>query len=129
VADHVYELRRQAEHDFRAELLDKLRQVVGHRVRPYEQFRGKSGRRYHLPIILDSAERTPSSRRLPHRTSVNQGFAMLFDLGLAYPEVERDAVFDETSDIRPEDKAFLASGGARVITLTEIPVRFGVMHG
>jgi hypothetical protein len=132
VADHIYEIRRQAEHDFRTEVLERLREIVGTRIRAYEQFRGKSGRRYHLPIILDAQERKAQNfiAALAHRHSVPQGFAMLFDLGLAFPDVECDAVCDESSDIRPEDRVFLASGGARVMTLTETPIRFrAVLHG
>jgi hypothetical protein len=131
VADYVYEIRRQADYDFRGVVFERLREIVGQRVRQYEEFRGKSGRLYRLPIILDPSERRPQNfiSALAHRHSVPQSFAMLYDLGGAYPDVERDAVYDESGDIRDEDRAFLASSGARVMALMEAPLRFRAVQG
>jgi hypothetical protein len=126
VADYVFEIRRQADYDFRTVVVDALREIVGSRARPYEEFKGKSGRIYRLPVILDRDERAAQNFIAPlaHRYNVPNGFGMLYDLGLAFPHVERDAVYDESSDIRPEDRTFLASAGAKVMNLMEAPTQF-----
>ena len=120
------EIRRQVDNAFRGAVVEALREIVGTRARPYEEFKGQSGRTYRLPVILDREERSAQNFIAPlaHRHSVPNGFGMLFDLGLEFPDVERDAVNDKSSDIRPEDRAFLASAGAQVINLTEAPKRF-----
>lgn len=131
VGDYVYELRRHAEYDFRGAVFDKLREIVGDRVRESEEFRGKSGRLWRVPIILDPAHAHPLSFIAPlaNRSGVPQGFAMLYDLWRAYPEVERDVVYDETSDVREEDRALLSSAEAKVIGFMETQVRFREIAG
>ncbi len=133
VADYAYEIRRQAENDFRIIVFERLRDIVGRRMRQHEEFKGKSGRIYHLPIILDRAEQHPQNfvSALGHRHAVAQSFAMFHDLSAAYPTVERDAVYDESSDIRDEDRVFLAYIANQVMGLMEAPLRFrGVIgHG
>lgn len=131
VGDYVYELRRQADFDFRGAVFDKLREIVGDRIRESEEFRGKSGRLWRVPIILDPARAHPLSFVAPlaNRSGVPQGFAMLYDLGRAYPDVERDVVYDETSDLRDEDRALLSSAEARVFGLMETQVRFREIAG
>ena len=133
VADYAYEMRRQAESDFRLVVFEQLREIAGSRLRQHEEFQGRSGRIYRLPTILDVAERHPQNfvSALAHRNAVPQGFAMMHDLGAAFPEVERDAVYDESSDIRDEDKALLSSISIKVMSLMEAPMRFkGIIgHG
>lgn len=116
VADYVYEIRRQTETDFRIVVFDKLREVIGDRVRETEEFRGKSGRRYRVPIILDVTKTRPQNfvSTVAHRQTVPQSFAMLYDLGGAYPGIERDAVYDDTADLREEDRTLLTQAGAEV---------------
>lgn len=131
VADYVYELRRQSEYDFRAVVFDRLREVVGDRARPVEEFVGDSGRHYRLPIVLDPTKSRPEHflATLGHRQIVPQHFAMFYDLRTPFPRVKQDAVYDETADIREEDRALIASVGADVFTLMEAPLRFRVIAG
>jgi hypothetical protein len=131
VADYVYEIRRQSEFDFRTMVFDKLREIVGTRVRNSEEFTGKSGRKYRLPILLDPSQSRAQNflATLAHRHAVPQSFAMFYDLKGAYPFVEQDAVYDETADIREEDRLLITSVGAEVFTLMEAPLRFRAIVG
>jgi hypothetical protein len=126
VADYAYEVRRQADYDFRIEVFDKLRAIVGDRVRETDEFRGKSGRLYRVPILLDPTRAKPQNfvSTLAHRQNVPQSFAMLYDLGKAYPDVELDAIYDDTADIRQEDRSLLTSAGAQVFGWMEAERRF-----
>ncbi len=131
VADYIYEIRRQADYDFRATVFDRLREIVGNRMRETEEFRGASGRLYRLPIVLNSALSKPQNflSTLAQRQVVPQSFAMFCDLRDAFPTVERDAVYDETADIRDEDRRFLSSAGAQVVALMEAQKRFREFSG
>ena len=131
VADYVYELRRQAEYDFRVVVFDRLKQIVGPRVRDSEEFKGDSGIRYRIPIILDAFQAKPQNflAAIANRTIVPRSFAMFYDLRPVYPDVERDALYDDEADIRKEDQALLRSVGTEVFTLAEAPLRFGMSRG
>jgi len=131
VADYVYELRRQADYDFRVIVFDKLRKIAGERIREMEDFRGESGTRYRLPIILDAAQSKPQNfiATLAHRNLVPRSFAMFYDLRPKYPNVDRDVVYDEAADIREEDRALLSSVSTEVIGLMEADLRFKKMVG
>jgi hypothetical protein len=130
VADYAYEIRRQADFDFKSTVFEKLREIVGDRIREADEFRGKSGRLYRLPIVLDRARARPQNflATLSHRQMVAASFAMLFDLGGAYPSIERDAVYDDTADLRDEDRNFLSTAGAHVIGFMEAELRFREME-
>lgn len=131
VADYVYELRRQAEYDFRVVVFDKIKEIVGARIRETEEFRGQSGIRYRLPIILDATQSRLQNfiAALANRSVVPRSFAMFYDLQPNYPEVERDAVYDEQADIRKEDRSLLQSVGTEVIGLSEASLRFREIAG
>lgn len=131
VADYVYELRRQSEYDFRTAVFDRIREVVGSRVRETEELIGSSRRHYRVPIVLDPTLSRPQFLIAPlaHRQNVPQVFAMFYDLRKPYPGVEQDAVYDETGDVREEDRALIASVGASIFTLMEAPVRFKAVAG
>lgn len=131
VADYVYEIRRQSEYDFRAIVFERIREAVGSRVRETEEFVGHSGRRYRVPIVLDPTQSKPQLfvATLAHRQNVPPNFAMLYDLKKPYPSVEQDAIYDETADIREEDRALVESVGAAVFALMETPLRFRAIAG
>ena len=131
VADYVYELRRQAEYDFRVVVFDKLKEIVGMRARESEEFTGESGTRYRVPIILDPSQVRPQNflAAIANRTVVPRSFAMFYDLKPVYPDVERDALYDTEADIRKEDRALLRSVGTEVFTLADAPLRFGLAVG
>jgi hypothetical protein len=126
VADYVYELRQQTETDFRVVVFDKLREIAGDRIREAEEFIGKSGRRYRVPFLLDASKTRPQNfvSALAHRDAVPKSFAMFYDLGGAYPGIERDAVYDDTADLRQEDRSLLTSVGAQVFGWMEAQRRF-----
>lgn len=117
VADYIYEVRRQAESEFRVVVFDKLREIIGgDRVRDTDEFRGKSGRRYRVPIILDVTKTRAQNfvSTLAQRHAVPQNVSMFLDLGGAYPDIERDAVYDDAADLRQEDRSLLELAGAAV---------------
>jgi hypothetical protein len=126
VADYVYELRRQAENDFRLIVFDKLREIVGDRAHDAEEFRGKSGRRYRLPFILNANQTRPQNfiSTIANRNAVATSFAMLYDLGLAFLDIERDAIYDDEAGLRDEDRSFLRSDKIEVIGWMEADLRF-----
>jgi hypothetical protein len=126
VADYVHEIRRQAETDFRIIVVEKLREIVGDRARETEEFRGKSGRLYRIPIVLDPSRSRPQNfvSTLANRQAVPLSFAMLYDLGQAYPDIERDAVYDDNAGLRQEDRSFIASANAHVFGWMEAERRF-----
>lgn len=128
VSDYVYELRRQAEYDFRVVLFDRLKEIVGPRVRETEEIRGESGTRYRIPIILDAHQAAPQNFVSPiaNHSAVARSVAMFFDLKPLYPGVERDAIYDSEADIRKEDRLLLKTVGTQVFALAEANVRFGV---
>jgi hypothetical protein len=106
IGDHALEIRRQAESDFRAAVADRIREIAGERVRENETVVGESGRSYRIPsLILDSSQSFPLAFvvPLPNRASVPDRFADFFDIRRAHDRVRRESVYDEGSDIRPED--------------------------
>jgi hypothetical protein len=126
VADYAFEIKRQAETDFRLIVVDKLREIVGARAHDPDEFIGASGRRYRLPFILNEAMTLPQNfiSTLAQRSNVNQTFATLFDLRSPYPNVERDAVYDDAAHLRDEDRTFLKSTDAVVFGWMEAELRF-----
>jgi hypothetical protein len=126
VADYAYELRRQAETDFRLIVVEKLREIVGDRARDADEFRGASGRRYRIPFILNAARSAPQNfiSTLANRSAVPLAFATLSDLRSPFPATERDAVYDDEAHIRDEDRTFLRSADASVFGWAEAEKRF-----
>jgi hypothetical protein len=126
VADYVYEIRRQAETDFRMIVVDKLREIVGRRAHEADEFRGKSGRLYRIPFVLNSDLTKPTNfvSTVANRPAVPLSYATLSDLRGAYPEVERDAVYDDDAGLRDEDRTFLRSADAEVFGWMEAEIRF-----
>ncbi len=103
-------MRRQTENDFRAAVAERIREIAGQRVRENETVIGESGRSYRIPsLILDSSQSFPLAFvvPLPNRASVPDRFAEFFDIRKAHESVRRESVYDEGSDIRPEDLRFM----------------------
>lgn len=126
VSDYAYEIRRQAEYDFRVVVFDKLREIVGARARETEEIKGESGTRYRIPIILDPRQSRPQNFVSPvaNHSIVARSVAMFFDLQSLYPGVERDAVYDNEADIRKEDRSLLTSVGTKVFAISEARLHF-----
>ncbi|MBV9112496.1 MAG: hypothetical protein JOY67_06720 [Hyphomicrobiales bacterium] len=131
VADLAHEVRRQTETEFRSVVSDRLREAIGSRVRENQEFKGRSGRRYRIPaLILDRTQAHPTHfvSALATRQTVPLSVSMFFDLRGAHPNVENDAIYDDSSDFRDEDRALLASIST-VIGLMEVPLKFRAMVG
>ncbi|QQP90923.1 hypothetical protein IGS68_06785 [Skermanella sp. TT6] len=110
VADHVLEVRRQTEVEFRHAVTERLREFVGERLRENETFHGASGRVYRVAnVILDAEQACPIAFivSLASRGTVPACFSEMFDLKNAFPTVANESVYAEHGDLRPEDKAFL----------------------
>ena len=128
VADYALELRKHAETDFRMTVAEALRDIIGKRLRENEECVGKSGRKYKISaMVLDERETQPIMlvASIANRAAVPHGFAMLYDLKdqETYTHATRDAIYDETSDFRDEDRALLKAA-SEVITLTQARHRF-----
>jgi len=126
VADFSFEIRRQAETDFRLVVFEKLRQIVGSRARDVDEFKGASGRRYRLPFVLNAALTRPQNfiSTLAHRSNIPLIFAAYSDLRGSFPDVERDAVYDDAAHLRDEDRTFLKSADTVVFGWMEADRRF-----
>jgi hypothetical protein len=126
IADYVFEIKRQAETDFRLIVIERLRAIVGPRAHDPDEFKGISGRRYRLPFILNADLTRPQIfiSTLAHRSNVPQTFAALFDLRGTFPDVERDAIYDDAAHLRDEDRTFLKSADAVVFGWMEAENRF-----
>jgi len=113
--DMAAETRRQSENHFRAVLTNRIREIVGPRLRENEAFKTMSGITYRVPnTILDAEARQPVAFVLPlvSRSAVANQFRELFELKVAFPMIVRESVYDEESDFRPvEDGWALAQIG------------------
>ena len=110
IGDHALEIRRQTESDFRMAVAERVREIAGQRVRENEAVKGESGRSYRIPsLILDSSQSFPVAFvvPLPNRAAIPDRFAEFFDIRRAHDQVLRESVYDEGSDIRPEDRRFM----------------------
>jgi len=131
VADYALEIRRHAEADFRMVVSDALREIIGKRLRENEELRGKSGRKYRVSaVILDSAEVSVERFIVPiaNRASVPHGFAMMYDLHQQFGGIQNDSIYDESSDIRTEDRELLGSVG-QVFSFMEAKHKFRQFMG
>ena len=110
VADQATEVRRQVEQDFVLAVTEKLREIVGNRLRVNEAIKGKSGRAYRVNgVVLDEAQKDPIAfvAPIPNRNVVTAQFAEFYDLKQAYSSVINEAVYDEDRDLRDEDRRLL----------------------
>jgi hypothetical protein len=110
VADLATEARRQSEGHFRHVLTERVREIVGLRLRENESFKGVSGTTYRIAnTILDQQAREPVAFvvPVPTRSSVNPQFRELFDLKAAFPDIFRDSVYNEGSDFRPQEDGWV----------------------
>jgi hypothetical protein len=126
VADYMLEIRHHAEADFRNTISDNLREIMGGRLRENEEIRGASGRKYRVPItLLDQNEAVPTNfiGAVSSRNIVPNIFSMLYDIKGVYQNSEFDSIYDESGDIRNEDKTFLMQIGP-VLSVKEAKVKF-----
>lgn len=117
VADYAFEIKRLADTDFRLIVVEKLREIVGERAREPDEFKGASGRRYRLPFVLNKEMSRPQNfiSTLANRSNVPQVFAAYSDLRGSFPDVERDAVYDDAAHLRDEDRTFLKTADTAVV--------------
>ena len=110
VGDQALEVRRQAEQDFVVAVTERLREIVGPRLRTNEPVTGKSGRTYRVTgIVLDEAQKEPVAfvASVPNRSAVASQFAEFYDLRHAHSKVINESVYDEERDLRDEDRRLL----------------------
>jgi hypothetical protein len=104
------EIKRQSENEFRTAVVERIRAIAGSRFRENETVRGESGRSYRVPgMVLDVSQSFPVAFvvPLPNRASVPAHFTEFFDIRKAHEQVRRGSVYDESSDIRPEDQRLM----------------------
>jgi hypothetical protein len=128
IGDQALEIRRQAESDFRTAVVERVRDIAGsERVRENEVVRGESGRSYRIPsIVLDRSQSYPLAFvvPLPNRASIPDRFAEFFDIRKANERARRESIYDENSDIRPEDLRFMKMDGmSEVVAFQQTRVR------
>ena len=129
IGDQALEIRRQAESDFRTAVADRIRDIAGSkRIRENEQVQGESGRKYRIPsLILDNSQSYALAFvvPLPNRAAVPDRFADFYDIRKAHQRPRRESVYDESSDIRPQDLRFMQMEGiSEVIAFQQTQVRF-----
>ena len=110
IGDQALELREAAENELKYQIVEILRVMVGDRLREHETVRGYSGRSYRIPgVVLDANLRHPTDYVLPitSRSSVLHSFGELYDLRQAHGDVVNDLVYNESLDLRPEDRRIL----------------------
>jgi len=109
VGDQSIYVRRQQDADFREAVTERVRELVGKRLRSGEDVRGFSGRLYRPAIILDKAERARVAFVLPlaTRSVVQAHFAEFWDLQKIHPNVANESVYDEHGGFRQEDLTLL----------------------
>jgi hypothetical protein len=110
VGDLAAEARRQGEGHFRHILTERVREIVGKRLRENESFKGQSGTSYRVAnMVLDPDAREPVAFvvPVPTRGAVATQFRELYDLRAAYPDVLRDSVYNEEGDFRPAEDGWV----------------------
>lgn len=106
VGDQSLETRHGVERDFREEVSQRLREIVGSRIRAQQEVKGASGRLYRVGnVVLNVAQTTPVAfvESFANRAGVANHFMEFFDLRPAYPEVGRYSVYDQNEPFtKPE---------------------------
>jgi len=123
VGDIAAETRRQTENSFRYVLAERVREIVGSRLKENESFKGQSKTIYRVAnTILDEAGREPVAFIVPlaSRSAVASQFRELYDLRAAFPNVDRESVYDEGSDFRPEEDGWMLNQVGGVIPFGQI---------
>jgi hypothetical protein len=112
VTDLAAEDRRSQDSTFRELVVEAVRSVVGDRVRTNEEVKGDSGRAYRpSTLVLDERKSKAIAiiEPLPNRAAVSRCFTEFYDISTARPDLVLASVFDENSDIKPQDAALLAN--------------------
>ena len=126
VADFASEGRRQNESQFRYLVTEKIREIVGGRLRENENFKGKSGRGYRVQnVILDTQLSRPLAFAVPlaSRSSVPNQFRELFDLKAAFPAIFNESIYNDAGDFRPDEDGWILEQVGGVIPLSELSSR------
>ncbi len=132
IADLAAEAKRQSESQFRYVLTERLREIVGPRLRENEPFKGMSGSSYRVAnVIMNTQETAPIGFvvPLPSRSAVASQFRELFDLRAAFPDVFRDSVFNDGSDFRQEEDGWLLRQVGEVTPFSEVRSRIPALIG
>lgn len=99
LADYGVEARRLTDNDFRLSVIERLREVIGGRVREREPLEGASGRSYRVGgVVLDRGETRPVAfvEAFSGRNTVGDRFTEFFDLRQKYTNVSMVTVYDDS---------------------------------
>lgn len=130
VADQIFEGRKQVESNFRTIVAERLRQIIGARLRENETFKGQSGRSYRVTgVILDASETRPVAfvSPLASRASVSTQFRDFFDLHAAWPGVLKETVYDEASDFRPDEDGWVLKQVGDLVPYSAMATRMDII--
>jgi hypothetical protein len=98
VGDHAMRLSAEQADAFRHAVSDRLRSIVGKRLREREPIAGDSGQEYRVGhIILDQNEKAPIAfvEAVPNSEAVPRKVSEFLDLSDQYPDVKREAIYDD----------------------------------
>jgi hypothetical protein len=111
VADYGLESKRQFDVDFRVTVIERLRNLVGHRLREREPVAGRSGRPYRVGgVILDRKEVAPIAfvEAFATRSIIGDRFMAFSDLRLNFDNVRMISVYDDRSEWPESDLRVLS---------------------
>jgi len=136
IGDFVLETRRQSDGQFRYVVTERVREIVGDRLRENETFKGMSGRAYRIPnVVLDVAKNHAISFIIPlsSRNAVASQFRELYDLHAALPDIRNRTVYNDAGDFRADEDGWVLSQVGELIPYsdlkTRLPLDWGVIAG
>lgn len=101
LADYGTEFRRVSDSEFRLSVFDRLRGIVGSRLREKEPVAGISGRSYKVGgVVLDKHQASPVAfvESFATRATVSDRFAEFYDLKKAHVNVRMMSIYDDALD-------------------------------
>ncbi|MET0528190.1 MAG: hypothetical protein ABW003_07580 [Microvirga sp.] len=101
IADYGSEAKRQFDADFRVTVIERLRNLVGPRLREREPVAGRSGRPYRVGgVILDRKEVSPVAfvEAFATRSIIGDRFMAFSDLKLSFENVRMISVYDDSNN-------------------------------
>lgn len=99
LADYGTEARRVSDSEFRLSVIERLRGIVGPRLREKEPVAGVSGRSYRVGgVVLDKHQASPVAfiEAFATRATVGDRFAEFYDLQKAHKNVRMLSIYDDT---------------------------------
>ena len=129
IADHALKVEKRPVFDFKSSLLGKVVAAVGtSRIRTNEDVTGHLGSHYRVStVVLDRREAKPIAfvEPITDRDAVSRRFKEFYDIKMnpSYAEIERVAVYDDSSPISSGDALLIQEVG-NLVRFADAPVRF-----